>query len=139
MAEFKLIDALESFQALEVKIASVLMYAGLRVPQYRAMKLLDRFGRLTVSELAGRMNVTRATSSALVAELLRLDFTGKEENHQDRRSFYVSLTSLGQERIIVAENSLKVLEAGISRALSDEAIRALEELHSYLSPKSGNR
>ena len=121
------LDLLEGVQVIERKIFLAIMYSGLRMPQFRAMRFLEKSGRTTVSELSRRMNVTRATASVLVNELLKSGLIATVENKSDRRSFYLELTESGSKRLNAAREEISVVQTNISRDLSEETIRVMND------------
>ena len=118
-------DLLEGIQVVERKISLALMYSGLRMPQFRAMHFLEKSGQTTVSALSRKLNVTRATASVLVNELMKADLVVAVENQTDRRSFYLELTESGKRRLAAAREEIAVVQTNISRDLSEETIRVL--------------
>jgi len=121
------LDLLEGVQVIERKIFLAIMYSGLRMPQFRAMHFLEKSGRTTVSALSRKLNVTRATASVLVNELLKAGLIATVENKSDRRSFYLELTESGNKRLNSAREEISVVQTNISRDLSKETIRVMND------------
>lgn len=127
MSTLKLIDLMNALQLLEKKTAVALMYSGLRVPQFRILEMLDACGEATVTEMSKRMNVTRATASVMINELIRAGIVATVENPSDRRSFHINLTELGRNKLNVARSDMGVMQSKISKRYSAETIRHLNE------------
>ncbi len=127
MSTLKLIDLMNALQLLEKKIAVALMYSGLRVPQFRILELLDACGEATVTEMSKRMNITRATASVMINELIKAGIVATVENPSDRRSFHINLTELGRNKLNVARSDMGVMQSKISKRYSAETIRQLNE------------
>ena len=63
---FYLLDATQKFES---KLNLALMYFGLRLPQYRVMDILNKSGKITVSDLSRSVDVSRATMSVLITKM----------------------------------------------------------------------
>jgi DNA-binding MarR family transcriptional regulator len=136
MATLQVIELLEAIQQFEKKLNLALMYSGLRIPQFRVMMFLQKSGKITVSDLSRYLNVTRATMSVLVNQLLKANIVESITNPNDKRSFYIKLTESGSKRLHLAETEAKLVEDKISRNIPDETIIALNEFaRSLLSSK----
>jgi len=116
---------LEATQAFERKLNLALMYAGLRLPQFRAMDFLEKSGKITVSDLSRQLNVTRATTSVLVNELMNMGVVENLANRSDKRSFYIKLTDSGFKRLTMARKEVSLVEEKISGEFSEEEVVAL--------------
>lgn len=125
MSTLQVIELLEATQQFEKKINLALMYSGLRIPQFRVMMFLKNAGKITVSDLSRYVNVTRATMSVLVNQLLKANIVETVENPNDKRSFYIKLTASGLRRLQLAESEVKLVEEKISRDMPYETIAAL--------------
>ena len=127
MAKLNVLDLLDAALAFEQKVNLALMYSGLRLPQYRVMSFLEKAGKITVTDLSKQLNVTRATMSVLVNELIKADIVERVDNITDKRSFYVKLSDSGLQRLAVASKDLKVVEESISATFTEETITAMNE------------
>jgi DNA-binding MarR family transcriptional regulator len=127
MATLQVIELLEATQQFEKKLNLALMYSGLRIPQFRVMLFLKKSGKITVSDLSRYLNVTRATMSVLVNQLLKANIVDSITNPSDKRSFYIKLTESGLRRLQLAESEAKLVEEKISKTISIETINALNE------------
>ena len=127
MAILQVIELLEATQQFEKKLNLALMYSGLRIPQFRVMLFLKKSGKITVSDLSRYLNVTRATMSVLVNQLLKAHIVESITNPSDKRSFYIKLSESGLRRLELAEAEVKLVEEKISNTISSETITALNE------------
>jgi len=130
MRELNVVDLLRALQVLEKRVAVALMYSGLRVPQFRLLSLLDAHGPATVTEMSAALEVTRATVSVMVNELIRGGVVVGEENPSDRRSFHLHLTELGRNKLKVARSDMAVMQQKISGDYSDETLQLLNDFAS---------
>ena len=136
METLQVIELLEATQQFEKKLNLALMYSGLRIPQFRVMMFLQKSGKITVSDLSRYLNVTRATMSVLVNQLLKANIVESISNTNDKRSFYIKLTESGLKRLQLAESEAKLVEEKISRNIPDDIIISLNEFtRSLLSSK----
>ena len=83
MDKLQVLELLEATQQFEKKLNLALMYSGLRIPQFRVMLFLEKSGNITVSDLSRYMNVTRATMSVLVNQLLTAGEVKSRSNIKD--------------------------------------------------------
>lgn len=125
MELLNVLDLLEVTQALERKINLALNYTGLRLPLFRTMVFLGKSGKITVSDLSRQLNVTRATTSVLVAQLNKAGIIEVIDNKSDKRSFYIRLTEPGTRRLELASKEVDIVVRNISRKYSLETIQAL--------------
>lgn len=74
---------------------------GLLQGRWWVLILLMREDNLTStpSELAEKAGVTRATMSGLINGLLRDGLVARQDDDQDRRSYRIQLTALGQSKL----------------------------------------
>jgi DNA-binding MarR family transcriptional regulator len=127
MQHLDVVGLLKAAQTLERNVSVALMYAGLRLPQFRLLDALAEMGQATVSETSERLRITRATASILCNDLLRSGAVAVVENPSDRRSFYIRLTELGSDKLHVARSDLGVLLNKLSQRYPQDMIRVLNE------------
>jgi DNA-binding MarR family transcriptional regulator len=132
MDTLRVIELLEATQTFEKKLNLALMYSGLRIPQFRAMIFLEKSGKITVSDLSRYLNVTRATMSVLVNQLLKAKIVESIENPKDKRSFYIKLTESGMSRLALAKSEVQLVEENISKSFTVEVITALNKFSTRL-------
>ncbi len=118
-------DLLRALQIVERNVSVTLMYSGLRIPQFRLLELLRENGALTVTEVSKLLQITRATASVQINELIRTAVIAMVENEKDRRSFHVHLTALGENKLHVAQSDLAVMQGELNRHYSEEVVTAL--------------
>ncbi len=125
MDELKRLDVtslLNALQQLERNTTVALMYSGLRIPQFRLLTLLETMEQATVTELSSALNITRASVSVMVNELLKSGVLMSDEHPQDRRSFHLHLSDLGRNKLKVAHKDLGVMQAELSQRLGAEMV-----------------
>lgn len=142
MCELDILALLESIQVFERKLNLALMYWGLRLPQYRVLDLLDKSGKITVSDISRKLSVTCATMSVLVAKMKDAGLVESLDNKKDKRSFYVKLTGAGHARFRSAEQTVLVIQRGVCKSLSAETVAAINSfsrdmVHGRIPPNLG--
>jgi DNA-binding MarR family transcriptional regulator len=136
MESLHIIQLLEATQIFEKKLNLALMYSGLRIPQFRAMLFLEKSGKITVSDLSRYLNVTRATMSVLVNDLLKADIVESIKNPKDKRSFYMRLTDSGLRRLSLAKREVALVEEKISSEFTPETISTLNQIVTSIISKN---
>jgi DNA-binding MarR family transcriptional regulator len=127
MDPLNVVALIKAVQTLERNANVALMYSGLRLPQFRLLETLSEMSQATVTELSERLNLSRASTSVLVNELIRSGSVLVVENPSDRRSFHVRLTEHGLGRLQVARNDLSVLTSKLTRRYPETMVRTLNE------------
>ena len=125
MSDIEVLRLLEAIQVFERKINLALMYYGLRLPQYRVLEALHKSGKITVSDLSRKFDVTRATMSVLVAKLQKAGLVASQDNKVDKRSFYIKLTDGGRTRLQSATMAFELMQKAMCKSLPDDIIDAL--------------
>jgi DNA-binding MarR family transcriptional regulator len=125
MEQLDVIGLMRALQSLERNMSVALMYAGLRIPQYRLLDELDRMGQATVTELSQRLNITRATTSVMINELLVAGVVAAVEHASDRRSFHLRLTELGINKLSVGRKDVAVYLGKVSAHYPPEMVSML--------------
>jgi DNA-binding MarR family transcriptional regulator len=127
MAQIRVMELLEATQMFERKLTLALMYSCLRLPQFRAMLFLELSGKITVSDLSRHLNVTRATVSVLVNELVKAGLVESLANSSDKRSFYIRLTESGLKRLTLAKSEVAMITESLSLDFCDATVQALNQ------------
>ncbi len=136
MESLHVIQLLEATQIFEKKLNLALMYSGLRIPQFRAMLFLEKSGKITVSDLSRYLNVTRATMSVLVNDLLKADIVESIKNPKDKRSFYMRLTDSGLRRLSLAKREVALVQERISAEFPPDTINTLNKIVTSIISRS---
>ncbi len=134
MEALDVIWLLKASQDLERSVTVALMYAGLRVPQYRLLTVLAQSEQVTVTDISKALKITRATASVMVNDLIKMHIVATLDNPQDRRSFYLRLTERGQNKLHVARKDLAVMTTQLESRCPPEMIKALNEFSRMKTP-----
>jgi DNA-binding MarR family transcriptional regulator len=135
MEHLDVVGLLKAAQILERNMTVALMYSGLRIPQFRLLEVLAATGQATVTEMSERLQVTRATASVMINELIKSGLVAMAENPADRRSFHIHVTEMGVHKLGVARNDVAVFCNRLSASHSPAAIRVLNEFASITTTK----
>lgn len=127
MPALDVFGVLQALQQLERDVSVSLMYAGLRIPQFRLLDRLDAVGSSTVTELSRELSITRATASTLVNEMVSKGVLVVEEHPEDRRSFHIHISDMGRNKLNVARSDLGVLSDKLSKRYPEEVIEFLNQ------------
>jgi DNA-binding MarR family transcriptional regulator len=127
MESLNVMGLLKAAQILERNVNVALLYAGLRVPQFRMLQMIAESDEVTVTDISKKLNITRATASVMVNDLLRMQVIATVENQADRRSFHIRLTERGQNKLLVASKDVKTLTQRLTNRIPGDVVKALNE------------
>lgn len=89
--------------------------------------------RLTMADIAKRIDKDKSTVTALVDKLVRLGYVTKERDSVDSRVVYVALTPKGEELKpvfeTISQQMLDVFYLDISEQEKEELLRILMKIH----------
>lgn len=126
-----IMSLLEGVQRLEKRLTSILIDSGLSLSQFRILLHLSRNSIIIASDLSVRLNITRASISALINELQRANLITTVRNKKDRRSSFIQLSENGRKRLNDAMENIQVMAKQISKQLPKEMIRTLNCFGKY--------
>lgn len=123
------IQLMEFVNSLEVSIKKLEedTYSGnaiskLTINQFHYIDAIYELNRPTVSELAERLKITRASVTTGVNKLISMGYVHKEPSNEDRRVVYVRLTENGKRLIEAKYKALKEYGEFISSTLEPEEL-----------------
>jgi DNA-binding MarR family transcriptional regulator len=94
----------------------------LTISQLHYIDAIHLLGEPSITEIAGRLNFTKASVTASVNKLMDMGFLIKIQSVDDKRVFHVHLTDAGNKLILAKYQTLKEYGEFIVSALSiDEA------------------
>ncbi len=114
-------------------------FAGLTIPQLNYLEAIHALGQPTITDLADRLNFSKASVTAGVQKLVELGYVHKTQSAADRRVYHVGLTTAGEELAAAKSRALSEYEAFIKAALSEEESRQLETILTKLVRHFGGR
>lgn len=92
----------------------------LGVGQHLVLKMLDAVGDCAQQTLAAELRIDRSVMVTVCDDLERSGYIRRERNPKDRRSYAVTITAAGRERLRTAEVAIPGFLAGAFAALTPE-------------------
>lgn len=129
MGRLHLIRFLESVWALERRLSALLVDHGLTLSQFRLLLLLKNGEPQTATRLSTALGITKATTTALLHELVDADLIATASNPDDRRSILVKLNNAGKKRLREALEGLSAMERTLGRKLTPDVTEALNQFN----------
>jgi len=123
------IDTLElTLRDLQEQVGSRAGFARLTIAQLQYIDAIHQLGEPAITEIAARLNITKASVTAGVNKLASLGYAIKTPSSVDRRALQVSLTAAGRQMVAARDQALAEYGAFIDAALSEEEARQLEAI-----------
>ncbi|WP_044829147.1 MarR family winged helix-turn-helix transcriptional regulator [Thalassospira sp. HJ] len=69
---------------------------GLKTSQLLVLQSLEEFGEMTVGQIAAKVNLAQASTTALVDKLQAMELVTRERGDSDKRKVFVRLTDQGR-------------------------------------------
>lgn len=110
---------------------------GLSPSQYFLLRLLQRRGVHTVSDLANRLGMTAAGATGLVDRLVRTSLVSRRRDEADRRMVWVELTSAGAAALEEARRLRRSILEEYFAPLSRDEADCLVDLYQKLTDQMG--
>ena len=112
-----------SFKKLQEQAGSRSGVNQLTISQFQYIDAIHQLKDPTITELAEKLSITKASVTAGIHKLTQRGFVTKVQSSEDRRVFRVSLTAAGEHLITAKYQALQDYGAFISDALSEEEAR----------------
>ena len=111
--------------------------AELSLPQFRALRILQRHPGLSLSQLAARLDLTLASTSAMIELLVKHEMVSREDSSADRRKVSLQLRPRGTAALEATwqATQLKLGEILTTLSMEDQWVveRAMRALHVVLT------
>lgn len=110
-------------------------YKNLTISQLEYLGIIDRFGKITITELSNELNITKSSATTMTKRLESMQLIRRISSEEDKRVTYVALT----------ENAHKIIEIDkrvfmeISEMISDRLSNEEQDLLTQLLKKSLNK
>jgi DNA-binding MarR family transcriptional regulator len=101
-------------------------FSNLTVSQLQYIEAVHVLSWPTITEIADKLNITKASVTAGINKLCGLGYMIKTQSSEDRRVYRVSLTEAGERLVKVKAQALKEYGEMISSALSKDEARQFE-------------
>ena len=102
--------------------------ARLTISQLQYIDAIHASDGPTITQLADRLQITKASVTAGIQKLIALGFVIKTQSELDRRVAHVSLTEAGQRLAASRDQVLREYRAFIRTSLTEEEARQLEAI-----------
>jgi DNA-binding MarR family transcriptional regulator len=109
---------------------------GLRVPEWRVMAVLGRFGPLTASQASDRTAMDKVTVSRAVSRLIEQKLVRRAPDHADRRRSILKLTPKGVRTHRDIVPIAQARETELTEALTPNERRNLDKLLAKLQRRA---
>jgi len=103
-------------------------FAKLTVNQIRYLDAIAGLGEPTISEIAEKMEITKASVTIGINKLVEMGFVTKNQSEEDKRVFRVKLTGPSQQLVEARRQALKEYVEFIRAALSVEEVAQFETI-----------
>lgn len=101
------LDIIEVFRGVKTVITEVVSEFDLSMSHYVALRILERCGSCTMSELTEHLNVTHGACTGTIDRLERDGFVSRTHSPADRRVVQAALTASGQDLLARATSSIR--------------------------------
>jgi DNA-binding MarR family transcriptional regulator len=115
------VDTLDqSLKKLQREVGDGSGFTKLTINQLHYIDAIHALGEPTISEIAEKLRITKASVTIGVNKLIRLGYIEKQQSAIDRRVFHVHLTDKAQGLIQVRFQALRHYGEFVRAALSEE-------------------
>lgn len=111
-----------ALKQMQKEIGTRAGFSRLTIPQLQYLDAIGALEQPTLTELANKLHITKASVTAGVNKLVEMGYVSKTRSRDDRRVFHVSLKDAGRQlrdaKQLAVENYVKFIRSALSR---DEA------------------
>jgi DNA-binding MarR family transcriptional regulator len=123
------VDTLDSLlKKLQQGVGEGSGFSKLTINQFHYIDAIAALSEPTITEIAERLNITKASVTIGINKLLALGYVIKTQSTQDRRVIHVRLTEAGEQLVEAKYQALKEYSAFIRAALSEDEARQFEDI-----------
>jgi DNA-binding MarR family transcriptional regulator len=101
-------------------------FARLTIHQLQYLDAIYQLGEPSITEIADRLKITKASVTTGVNKLLHMGYITKTQSSKDRRVYHVSLTDAGMQLVQAKYQALREYGEFIRLALSEDEARQFE-------------
>jgi DNA-binding MarR family transcriptional regulator len=117
-----------SLKQQQKEAGSNLGFSKLTVHQLQYLDAINDLEHPTITELAKKLRITKASVTVGVNKLIRMGFVSKTQSKEDKRVFHVSLKESGRQFAAVKYQALQDYGKFIKSALSKEEAKQFEAI-----------
>ena len=123
------IDTLDlSLKKMQKEAGNNAGFSNLSIHQLQYIDAINTLGNPTITEIANRLHITKASVTAGVNKLIDMGYVTKTQSKEDKRVFHVSLKESGRELTDAKDRALKEYVKFIKSALSIDEARQFETI-----------
>jgi len=121
------VDTLDqSLKKLQREVGDSSGFAKLTINQLHYIDAIYTLGEPTISEIAEKLEISKASVTAGIKKLIQLGYVEKEQSTVDKRVFHVRLIDSAQELIQARFQALHEYGEFVRAALSEEEARQFQ-------------
>ena len=107
---------------------ALLADVGLKMRHYGPLFAIGQLGPRPQQDVADYLAITGPAAAEVVDELVRAGLVTRGQDAQDRRRYALQLTELGRQRLKIADNASRRLNAEVGHTLGADGIEELRTL-----------
>ena len=115
-----------SLKKINQDVGDRLGFARLTIHQLQYIDAIYQLGEPSITEIAERLKITKASVTTGVNKLLHMGYITKTQSSEDRRVYHVSLTDAGRQLVQAKYQALHEYGEFIRSALSEDEARQFE-------------
>jgi DNA-binding MarR family transcriptional regulator len=100
----------------------------LTIHQLQYIDAVHQLGEPAITEIADKLNITKASVTNGINKLVALGFVSKTQSGEDRRVIHVSLTAVGERLVKAKVRALKEYGRILRASLNEEEARQFEAI-----------
>jgi DNA-binding MarR family transcriptional regulator len=100
----------------------------LTIHQLQYIDAVHQLGEPAITEIADKLNITKASVTNGINKLVALGFVSKTQSGEDRRVIHVSLTAAGERLVKAKVRALKEYGRILRASLNEEEARQFEAI-----------
>jgi DNA-binding MarR family transcriptional regulator len=112
-----------SLKKLQAEVGDGYGISKLTIHQFQYIDAIHELGEPTITEIADRLNITKASVTTGINKLISVGYVIKTQSNEDKRVFHVSLTDASNRLIKAKYQALKEYGEFIVAALSKDEAR----------------
>lgn len=130
--EAKILQFIQTLDGLHKKVQENAGTASglsrLTINQLQYLDAVHALGNATVTDIAVRLNYSKASVSAGISKLIRAGYVEKFRSLSDRRVFHLQLTELGEKTMLAKQAAIAELIDIIRSALNEQETDQFERI-----------
>jgi len=111
---------------------ALLTDVGLKMRHYGPLFAIDQLGPCAQQDVAAYLAITEPAAAEVVDELVQAGLVTRGQDPRDRRRYALQLTELGRQRLEIADDVSRRLNADVRKTLGPDGIEELRTLLTQL-------